>query len=125
MPHILLNAKIFQPFYENVCLISSFDINHHPYADDTNAKESLEKLQHCLMGVSAWMMGLKLKPNPNMISSYWDRTSTRKILNHLPCLILGQDQTCRACFYHNRDLRRIRKSLPLRSCQANRSGTRQ
>ena len=50
----------------------SFDINHHLYADDTeiymflsvsNAKESLEKLQHCLMGVSAWMTGSELKPN--------------------------------------------------------------
>ena len=38
-------------------IISSFDINHHLYADATqidmslsvsNAKESLEKLQHCL-----------------------------------------------------------------------------
>ena len=61
-----------------------------------------------------------------------------KILNNFPCLILGQDtnpsasaknlsvafdsslnfrklisQTCRACFYHIRDLRRIRKSLSL------------
>ena len=51
-------------------IISSFDINHHLYANDTrmymslsasNAKEFLEKLQQCLMGVSAWMTGSKLK----------------------------------------------------------------
>ena len=52
---------------------SSFHVNL--YADDTqiymslsvsNAKESLEKLQHCvgLMAVSAWMTGSKLKLNP-------------------------------------------------------------
>ena len=50
-------------------LLSSFDINNL-YGDDTqiymslsvsNAKESLEKLQHCLMGMSAWMTGSKLK----------------------------------------------------------------
>ena len=44
--------------------MSSLDINLNLYAADTqlymslsvsNAKESLEKLQHCLMGVSAWM----------------------------------------------------------------------
>ena len=38
-------------------IISCFDINHHHYADDTqiymslsvyNAKETLEKLQHCV-----------------------------------------------------------------------------
>ena len=32
----------------------------------SNTKESLEKLQHCLMGVSAWMPGSKLKLNPSM-----------------------------------------------------------
>ena len=47
-----------------IILMSSFDINHNRDGDDTqihmslsvsSTKESLEKLQHCLMGVSAWM----------------------------------------------------------------------
>ena len=31
----------------------------------SNAKESLEKLQHCLMGVPVWMTGFKQRPNPS------------------------------------------------------------
>ena len=43
----------------------------------SNAKESLEKLQHCVMAVSAWMIGSKLK--------------REQILNNSLCLIIGQD----------------------------------
>ena len=102
----------------------------------SNAKESLEKLQHCLMGVSAWMTGSKLKPNPSKTEFLLIGTKLQReiFLKNFPCLLLGQDtnpstsaknlgvlfdsslnfrkhisQTCRACFYHICDLRR--KSL--------------
>ena len=48
-------------------------INHHIYADDTqiymslsvsNAKGCLEKMLHCLIGVSAWMTGSNIRLNP-------------------------------------------------------------
>ena len=100
----------------------------------SNAKESLEKLQHCLMGVSAWMTGSKLKPNPSKTEFLLIGTKLQreKFLNNFPCLLPGQDtnpstsaktlgvlfdsslnfrkhisQTCGACFYHISDLRRI------------------
>ena len=82
-------------------IISSFDLNHL-YANDTqiymalsvtNAKESLEKLQHCLMCVSAWMTGFKLKLNPSKTEYLLIGTKLQreKLLNNFPCLLLGQD----------------------------------
>ena len=76
-------------------IIYCFDINHHLYADDTqifmslsvsNVKESLEKLQHCVITVSTWMTGSKLKLTPSKTDF-----QREKILNISPCLILGQD----------------------------------
>ena len=59
----------------------------------SNAKESLERLQHCLMGVSAWITGSKLKLNPSktefiLIGTKFQR---EKFLNNFPSPILGQD----------------------------------
>ena len=106
----------------------------------SNAKESFAKLQHCLMGVSAWMTGSKLKLNPSETEFRLIGTKLQreKFFYYFPCLILGQDtnpstsaknlgvvfdsslnfqkhisQTCMACFYHIRDLCQIRKRLSL------------
>ena len=103
----------------------------------SSTRESLEKLQHCLMGVSAWMTGSKLKLNPSKREFLLIGTHIQgeTFLNNFPCLLLGQEtnpstsaknlgvlfdsslifrkhksETCRACFYH---IRRIRKSLSL------------
>ena len=59
----------------------------------SNAKESLEKLQHCVMAVSAWMSGSKLKLNPSKTDFLLIGTKLQreKILDNSPCLILGQD----------------------------------
>ena len=93
------------------------------------------------MGVSAWMTGSELKLNPSKTEFILTGTKLlreKKFLHNFPCLILGQDtnpsasdknlgavfdssmntrkhisQTCSACIYHIRDLRRIRKSLSL------------
>ena len=86
------------------------------------------------------MTGSKLKLNPSKTEFLLIgiKHQREKILNNFSCLIPGQDtspsasandigvvfdsslnfqkhisQTCRACFYHLRDLRQIRKSLSL------------
>ena len=106
----------------------------------SNAKESLEKLQHytILKGVSAWMTGSKLKLNSSKFLLIGTKLQREKFLHNFPCLIQGEDtnssasatnlgvvfdsslnfrkhipQTCRACFYYSFDMRRIRKSLSL------------
>ena len=50
-------------------------------------------LQHCLMGVSAWMTGSKLKLNPSKTEFLLIGTKLQRefFLNNFPCLILDQD----------------------------------
>ena len=58
-----------------------------------NAKESLEKLQHCVITVSTWITKSKLKLNPSKTDFILIGTKLQrdKILNIFPCLILDRD----------------------------------
>ena len=60
-----------------------------------NAKESLEKLQHCVTAVSAWMtgsnQGRQLNPSKTDFLLIGTKLQEDKILNNSPCLILVQD----------------------------------
>ena len=103
------------------------------------ATESLKMLQSCITGVSAWMAQSKLKLNPSkteflLIGS---KSQREKFINLFPLAVLDNEmnpadsarnlgvffdsgfnfrqhisQVSSSCFYHIRDLKRIRKSLP-------------
>ena len=104
--------------------------------------------------VGAFVMSCDFLVNPSKTEFLFMEIKLQREKNiaYFPCLILGQDtnpsasaknlgvvfdsslnfrkhiilsQTCRACFYYIRDLRRIRKQSVLRSGQGNCSGTRQ
>lgn len=105
-----------------------------------NGKSSLDRLDSALSDVSSWMLSNKLKLNEDktefmMIGTAFKRN---KLSTLFPTNILDHDlspsrvarnlgvifdedftfrqhviNTCRACYYHIRDLRRIRKHLTL------------
>ena len=106
--------------------------------DSRNFDSSMEELTECLKSVQEWMDGVKLKLNPekNRIYHYRSKGHQRVACTKLPCstppkqyLSVGGSKksgcyfrlrqlgnkhvakVCRACYYHLRDLRQIRKFL--------------
>ena len=104
------------------------------------ATESLKMLQSCITGVSAWMAQSKLKLNPSKTEFLLIglKSQREKFINLFPLAVLDNEmnpadsarnlgvffdsgfdfrqhisQVSSSCFYHIRDLKRIRKSLPL------------
>ena len=107
-------------------------------ADDSQS--SIFRLQQCLASVQHWMLANKLKLNPDKTEFLLigHEQQRMKYLSSFPIPLLGVDtkpartarnlgvhfdqnfnfrnhigQICRSCYYHIRDLRRIRRHLRL------------
>ena len=128
-------------------VIFEFNVTHHLYADDTqiylavdsrNFDSSVEELTECLKSVQEWMVGVKLKLNPekNEFIIIGQKAIRESLAPNFPVPLLENNifpsvevknlgvifdsdnsfdnhvaKICRACYYHLRDLRQIRKFL--------------
>ena len=106
----------------------------------SNVQESLSTLSDCLTDILSWMESSKLKLNPDItdLIIIGTKQQRNKVINHFPVKLLGSDtfpsdtvrnlgvifdsdfnfrqhisQVCKSCFYHIRDLRRIRRHIPI------------
>ena len=106
----------------------------------SNAQESLSTLSDCLTDILLWMESSKLKLNPDKTNLIIIGTKQQRnrVINHFPVKLLGSDtfpsdtvrnlgvifdinfnfrqhisQVCKSCFYHIRDLRRIRRHISI------------
>ena len=99
---------------------------------------SLSLLQDCLLDVRDWMISSKLKLNPDKteVLLFGTKLQREKCMQHFPAKLFDQEITptnsarnlgvvfdgglnfkkhislvCRSCYYHIRDLRRLRRCL--------------
>ena len=106
----------------------------------SNVQESLSTFSDCLTDILSWMESSKLKLNPDKtyLIIIGTKQQRNKVINHFPVKVLGSDtfpsdtvrnlgvifdsdfnfrqhisQVCKSCFYHIRDLRRIRRHISI------------
>ena len=131
-------------------IITTHDVSHHMYADDTqvylelsqsDTHNSISSLSDCLTDISLWMKSGKLKLNSDKTEFIiiGTKQQRQKLSNHCPVKLLDNDISpsdsvrnlgvifdsdfaftntfpiiiCKSCFYHIRDLRRIRRHITL------------
>ena len=120
--------------------ISSF--RHPAGVCQSDTHKSISSLSDCLADISLWMQSSKLKLNSDKTEFIIIGTKQQrhKLSNHFPVKLLDNDispsdsvrilgvifdsdfsfhkhvsnnNICKSCFYHIRDLRRIRRHIPL------------
>ena len=106
----------------------------------SNAQESVSTLSDCLTDILSWMESSKLKLNPDKtdLIIIGTKQQRNRVINHFPVKLLVSDtfpsdtvrnlgvvfdsdfnfrqhisQVCKSCFYHIRDLRRIRRHISI------------
>ena len=107
----------------------------------SNAQESVSTLSDCLTDILFWMESSKLKLNPDKADNIiitGTKQHRNRVINHFPVKLLGSgtfpsdtvrnlgvvfdrdfdfrqhiSQVCKSCFYHIRDLRRIRHHISI------------
>ena len=103
-------------------VIAEHDVEHYLYANDTQiyiflsgseALESLTDLKSCATHVFTWMTNSKLKLNPSKTEFIiiGSKEQREKFKIYSLYYYLTMTQTCKICFYHIRDFRRIREYL--------------
>ena len=96
-----------------------------------DATASMENLKLCLNDIKSWMTNAKLKQNPSKteLLLIGTKQQRKQFLSLFPTFISARNigvtfdrelkfdhhirQICKSCFYHIRDLRRIRRHLSM------------
>ena len=106
----------------------------------SSAQESVSTLSNCLTDILLWLESSKLKLNPDKtyLIIIGTKQQRNRVINHFPVKLLGSgtfpsdtvrnlgvvsdsdskfrqhiSQVCKSCFYHIRDLRRIRRHISI------------
>ena len=135
LSQVIANRNLSHRFY-------AVDTQVYISLSQSNVQESLSTLSDCLTDILSWMESSKLKLNPDKtyLIIIGTKQQRNKVINHFPVKLLGSDtfpsdtvrnlgvifdsdfnfrqhisQVCKSCFYHIRDLRRIRRHFGVTS----------
>ena len=133
--HQLLRLRQVEGFYlitTSVIIMYADDTQVYIELPQSDTHKSISSLSDCLTDISLWMKSSKLNSDKTEFNIIGTKQQRHKCSNHFPVKLLDNDITptdsvrnldfsfhkhvsniCKSCFYHIRDLRRIRRHIPL------------